>query len=477
MEKCTVTTSKQKKHTGPLLLTRHTPHNGFGGQNLTPGHTQPPQLATTQVCRRRAPGQKPYPFSPCNPNVTQGEKGVKVPGVRSALPRSALPSLCPRGRRQKGDGGRVTSRGAPASLPGRSRRVVPCQRDAGTAVGPPRARTVLGKGGSRRRPRTKPPAPSLPAAARGDAACPHPPARPNRRALPSPLASAALSLSTSLPGRSEMEPGEAWGLARRAAPRARKPRPPLRRTPRDAGTALPPSAAPRGRPRSPPPRSPPRRGQKDAALTTRAGLPAAASGPLSCGTRGRPQRPPPPAPAGSGLPPPPPPTAPLLPPPPPLQQRPSCASAASLRAAARPFLRPAPGRRRERRNRQKQPSHGPGPAGRRAAGRGSCYPRQLRPGQRTAFCLPCLWFLVGFFFFSFVLSLHFLVPSAHAAVAMLRDRGFGSSLCSVRAEELGLLGAPQASARHFTSGGARCGPARNPRGAGLTVWVFFLKTK
>lgn len=45
-------------------------------------------------------------------------------------------------------------------------------------------------------------------------------------------------------------------------------------------------------------------------------------------------------------------------------------------------------------------------------------------------------FLLDFFFFSFVLSLHFLVPSAHAAVAMLRDRGFGSSLCSVRAEEL-----------------------------------------
>ncbi|XP_063262792.1 nascent polypeptide-associated complex subunit alpha, muscle-specific form-like [Prinia subflava] len=87
------------------------------------------------------------------------------------------------------------------------------------------------------------------------------------------------------------------------------------------------------------------------ALTTRAGLPAAPTGPLSSGTPGLPPRPaaaPPVVPAGPGAAPPSPAATPL-----PLRQRPSCASTAPLTAhlprslplslalrTTRPFLRP-----------------------------------------------------------------------------------------------------------------------------------------
>ncbi|XP_072789083.1 uncharacterized protein [Taeniopygia guttata] len=128
------------------------------------------------------------------------------------------------------------------------------------------------------------------------------------------------------------------------------------------------------------------------ALTTRAGLPAAPTGPLSSGTPGLPQHPaaaPPVVHAGPGAAPPSPAAAPL-----PLRQRPSCASTARLTAhlppslslrTTRPFLRPpspATGTRPggTGRDGEKQPSHGPEPV---RAGRGS-----YRPSRAGYLALP-----------------------------------------------------------------------------------------
>lgn len=203
----------------------------------------------------------------------------------------------------------------------------------------------------------------------------------------------------------------------------------------------------------------------DSALTTRAGLPAAATGPLSCGTQGRPQHPASPTPAGPGAPLPPSPAAP--PRPPPLQQRPSCASAASPHhlppCTASPPLPPARPFLPAGRDLEKKPSHG---LERRQGLGWCCRVGVLSPAAGTVpvrggACspLPSLAFRVGFLLFHLIFS----SPVIMAGAARLRGRGRGSSCakCSLRSS-LRARGLPKSLARHFLSfsvqsggGGAR----------------------
>lgn len=123
---------------------------------------------------------------------------------------------------------------------------------------------------------------------------------------------------------------------------------------------------------------------------------------------------------------------------------PSAAAAAAailcvgcLPARCRPPL-PAPGPRQA--EGEEEPAETAesraGPCGAKGCRAGELSPPAAAAGAAHCFLPSVPLVSCWIFFFSFVLSLHFLVPSAHAAVAMLRDRGFGSSLCSVRAEEL-----------------------------------------
>lgn len=50
-------------------LKQDRPHNGFWGQNLTPGHSQPSQQIKTQLYEHRTPGMEPYPLCGCNPTA------------------------------------------------------------------------------------------------------------------------------------------------------------------------------------------------------------------------------------------------------------------------------------------------------------------------------------------------------------------------------------------------------------------------
>lgn len=361
---------------------------------------------------------------------------MKAPAVSSAPPSGPQTKGRPLARHRPG---------ASASPPSPSRAE---RRADGRRSSSGRAAADAGRAQSR----WPPPSPPQP-----EATPPAPTPRPDPTGGPSPPLPPRLagSLPTSLPGRSEIEPGEARGLS-------------------ETGGAAGPRAAP-----SPPPH-PAGRGHGPPALGGTPGpaplpaapLPAAVRAEGSCTHHagrvpGGGLRPPSAAAHGGGrsalrlLHPPAPGSPRQLPPPRrhPLRRR--CSSGHLERrlppcAAARPFLRPAGGER--------------GGTGRNSRVTGRALRGEGLPGggavRCAAPCLPCFWFVVGFFYFfffsPFVLSLHFLVPSAHAEAARLRDRGFGSSLRSVRARELCELKAPRAPARHFTSGGARCGPARSP---------------